>query len=176
MLQRHNLIYSFQQLLRYHFPQAIGKIYVPNQSQHDKEGAWTLAHLCIPHLLISVPAALSLVSAELGLTHPWALSLCRLLQLQVMPLSHLHLRHFRRVQMCLVLYLSALLLYPQVSPFHQLPFFGFCSPRERQGWLSQPPDNAKTPMEPPFSPATLRWRWEAAIQVGDGGEVQSSDT
>lgn len=39
----------------------------------------------------------------------------RLLQLQVMPLSRLHLRHFRRVQTCLVLYLSALLLYPQVS-------------------------------------------------------------
>lgn len=39
---------------------------------------------------------------------------CRLLLLQVMPLSHLHPSHFLLVQTCLVLYLSALLPYPQV--------------------------------------------------------------
>lgn len=42
------------------------------------------------------------------------LSHCRLLLLQVMPLSHLHPSHFLLVQTCLVLYLSALLPYPQV--------------------------------------------------------------
>lgn len=42
------------------------------------------------------------------------LSSCRLLLLQVMPLSHLHPSHSLLVQTCLVLYLSALLPYPQV--------------------------------------------------------------
>lgn len=42
------------------------------------------------------------------------LSFCRLLLLQVMPLSHLHPSHFLLVQTCLGLYLSALLPYPQV--------------------------------------------------------------
>lgn len=43
------------------------------------------------------------------------LSSCRLLLLQVMPLSHLHPSHFLLVQTCLALYLSALLPYPQVG-------------------------------------------------------------
>lgn len=57
------------------------------------------------------------MSHLLGASRTLCLSLSdRLLQLQVMPLSRLHLRHFQRVQTCSVLYLSALLLYPQVSP------------------------------------------------------------
>lgn len=44
----------------------------------------------------------------------FSLSPCRLLLLQVMPLSHLHPSHSLLVQTCLVLYLSALLPYPQV--------------------------------------------------------------
>lgn len=39
---------------------------------------------------------------------------CRLLLLQVMPLSHLHPSHSLLVQTCLVLYRSVLLPYPQV--------------------------------------------------------------
>lgn len=48
------------------------------------------------------------------------LSHCRLLLLQVMPLSHLHPSHFLLVQTCLVLYLSALLPYPQVRNLSEI--------------------------------------------------------
>lgn len=50
-----------------------------------------------------------------------------------MPLSRLHPRHSRRVQTCLVLYLSALLLYPQVScpPAASLPSTSARQGRER---------------------------------------------
>lgn len=52
--------------------------------------------------------------ADMSLLYFIPVSFCRLLQLQVMPLSHLHASHFLLVQTRLVLYLSALLLYPQV--------------------------------------------------------------
>lgn len=78
----------------------------------------------------------------------------RLLQLQVMPLSRLHLRHFRRVQTCLVLYLLALLLYPQVSPLP--PSSHLRPPRKRKGWLSQLPGYARHLWDDHSLPVTLQ--------------------
>ena len=81
---------------------------------------------------------------------PSCLSLSdRLLQLQVMPLSRLHLRHFRQVQTCLVLYLLALLLYPQVSPFHLPP----TSIHQEKEKATEPAARfCQTPLGRPFSP------------------------
>ena len=78
----------------------------------------------------------------------------RLLQLQVMPLSRLHLRHFRRVQTCLVRYLLAPLLYPQVSPLP--PSSHLHPPRKRNGWLSQLPGYARHLWDGHSLPVTLQ--------------------
>lgn len=73
----------------------------------------------------------------------------RLLQPQVMPLSRLRLTHFRRVQTCVVPYLLALLLYPQVSAFHLLP----PPSTKRRKRLTEPAARlCQTPLGRPFSP------------------------
>lgn len=71
-----------------------------------------------------------------------------------MPLSRLHLRHFQRVQTCLVLYLLALLLYPQVSPLP--PSSHLHPPRKRKSWLNQLPGYARHLWDDHFLPMTLQ--------------------
>lgn len=100
-------------------------------------GPWPASAAPSPPLTSCTCCPPSLMTAEPGLSvasRALCLSLSdRLLQLQVMPLSRLHLRHFRRVQTCSVLYLSALLLYPQVScpPAAFLPSASTHQGRER---------------------------------------------
>lgn len=70
---------------------------------------------CIFRVMDDVTAKYVLQKLQLLCHHCISfLSSCRLLLLQVMPLSHLHPSHSLLVQTCLVLYLSALLPYPQV--------------------------------------------------------------
>lgn len=107
-----------------------------------------------------------------GLMHPLSLP-DRLLQLQVMPLSRLHLSHFQRVQTCLVLYLSAPLLSPQVSPLPPapLPSFSTRQETERVDYIScqimpEPPGNHHSLLVTLWVTLRSCHEWRGAIYKG----------